>query len=929
MFESKKSKSTWRRWFSPLRFALIMISLVFIWSVFLFVSTQHLNGGNTIKESDQIKNQIIELSKKYISTLAKEKGKNERDIDETQKTAILLQSMLQRIDQLESQLQHVIVNSTSKFEKMVSDIQTLNHTIMYSLNGTLVRYRTVCHIPQSDPAYPHCTDKVEWLRKNWKSQKKFALKGVNGTVCSILEYLSNVEEECPKNFKITKQIQKLSGSKHFPVGSSPLDTSKSDDKGDVNKNNDPITGDCTENINDPAFPSCKNKISWLRKYWKSDAIYASHGVDGSMCSIVHYLSEVESWCPLQKGRQSSDKDCNVPKVAGYPNCDAKAAWMKKFWTSDPCYQALGVNGTICSFIVYLSEIERWCPLFPGHNYRELAKKSGDGALAIKPEIKEHTKLKSLLDILQVGGEKKKFDWMSSRITRLWPTWVEAQTNLNKKVDLQSYEKKKILIYIGLLADEANYHFGDMATKGGPLGELVQWSDIISSLYLLGHDLTVVLNKSPNNKYGIKKMLTTSMGGQCPTEKKSQYDLIYTDYIGLAHMIRIFKNVNSIKCYLRIVDSFGTEAQFNVKVDSHSKNLYGFHGLNLKQYNTMFPHSPDNSFLGFVVENHIKPGEKLEKKKRIALVYGKHINMWQDHKKIAFLDIVQKYFEIHATVGGQLDKKTKVKYALPSYVHNHGVLKGDEIQKLLRETTLFVGLGFPYEGPAPLEAIANGCFFLNVKLDPPLGRRNDKFFKSKPTERRLTSQHPYAERFIGKPHVYTVNISNLKEVEAALEDIDDKVVDPYLPYEFTNQGMMERLYMFTKHHDFCSSHLGAPSVNSTWPPMSARQVFVGEKDEGCDEVCGKKNLVCEPAYFNSINDVQSLPKCMKPTKAASIIAPAYKVDPKNSNRDECLIQTNTALFSCTAKSPSSERVCPCRDFVRGQTALCKDCLDGVR
>jgi len=35
--------------------------------------------------------------------------------------------------------------------------------------------------------------------------------------------------------------------------------------------------------------------------------------------------------------------------------------------------------------------------------------------------------------------------------------------------------------------------------------------------------------------------------------------------------------------------------------------------------------------------------------------------------------------------------------------------------------LFVGLGFPYEGPAPLEAIANGCFFLNVKLDPPLGK----------------------------------------------------------------------------------------------------------------------------------------------------------------------------------------------------------------
>lgn len=31
----------------------------------------------------------------------------------------------------------------------------------------------------------------------------------------------------------------------------------------------------------------------------------------------------------------------------------------------------------------------------------------------------------------------------------------------------------------------------MLMVGGPLGELVQWSDIISSLYILGHDLTVI------------------------------------------------------------------------------------------------------------------------------------------------------------------------------------------------------------------------------------------------------------------------------------------------------------------------------------------------------------------------------------------------------------------------------------------------------
>ena len=34
------------------------------------------------------------------------------------------------------------------------------------------------------------------------------------------------------------------------------------------------------------------------------------------------------------------------------------------------------------------------------------------------------------------------------------------------------------------------HFAEEASKGGPLGELVQWSDIITSLYILGHDITV-------------------------------------------------------------------------------------------------------------------------------------------------------------------------------------------------------------------------------------------------------------------------------------------------------------------------------------------------------------------------------------------------------------------------------------------------------
>lgn len=79
------------------------------------------------------------------------------------------------------------------------------------------------------------------------------------------------------------------------------------------------------------------------------------------------------------------------------------------------------------------------------------------------------------------------------------------------------------------------------------------------------------------------------------------------------------------------------------------------------------------------------------------------------------------------------------------------------------------MGFPYEGPAPLEAIANGCVFLNPQLSPPLNRYNSQFLKSKPTLRELTSQNPYTENFIGQPYVFTFDM-NIQSVIKVMETI---------------------------------------------------------------------------------------------------------------------------------------------------------------
>ena len=51
---------------------------------------------------------------------------------------------------------------------------------------------------------------------------------------------------------------------------------------------------------------------------------------------------------------------------------------------------------------------------------------------------------------------------------------------------------QIALYMGSL--EFNFKLFTEAFTGGCLGELSQWSDVMSALYVLGHDLTVTSDK---------------------------------------------------------------------------------------------------------------------------------------------------------------------------------------------------------------------------------------------------------------------------------------------------------------------------------------------------------------------------------------------------------------------------------------------------
>ncbi|XP_004626430.1 alpha-1,6-mannosylglycoprotein 6-beta-N-acetylglucosaminyltransferase A [Octodon degus] len=633
-------------------------------------------------------------------------------------------------------------------------------------------------------------------------------------------------------------------------------------------------------------------------------------INGTGTNLTNSTTAVPSLVALEKINvadiiNGAQEKCVLPPMDGYPHCEGKIKWMKDMWRSDPCYADYGVDGSTCSFFIYLSEVENWCPHLPWRAKNPYEEADHNSLAEIR------TDFNILYNMMKKHEE---FRWMRLRIRRMADAWIQAIKSLAEKQNLEKRKRKKVLVHLGLLTKESGFKIAETAFSGGPLGELVQWSDLITSLYLLGHDIRISASLAELKEI-MKKVVGNRSG--CPTVGDRIVELIYIDIVGLAQFKKTLgPSWVHYQCMLRVLDSFGTEPEFNHANYAQSKGHktpWGKWNLNPQQFYTMFPHTPDNSFLGFVVEQHLNSSDIHHineiKRQNQSLVYGKVDSFWKNKK--VYLDIIHTYMEVHATVYGSSTKN------IPSYVENHGILSGRDLQFLLRETKLFVGLGFPYEGPAPLEAIANGCAFLNPKFNPPKSSKNTDFFIGKPTLRELTSQHPYAEVFIGRPHVWTVDLNNQEEVEDAVKAILNQKIEPYMPYEFTCEGMLQRINAFIEKQDFCHGQV-------MWPPLGALQVKLTEPGQSCKQVCQESQLICEPSFFQHLNKAQDLLKyeviCQSSERAKDILVPS--IEPKSKH---CVFQGDLLLFSCAGAHPRHQRICPCRDYIKGQVALCKDCL----
>ena len=52
-----------------------------------------------------------------------------------------------------------------------------------------------------------------------------------------------------------------------------------------------------------------------------------------------------------------------------------------------------------------------------------------------------------------------------------------------------------MVVIGIIHGSSGLKFAQNAFHGGPLGELVQWADLITSIYLSGHNVTFSESKN--------------------------------------------------------------------------------------------------------------------------------------------------------------------------------------------------------------------------------------------------------------------------------------------------------------------------------------------------------------------------------------------------------------------------------------------------
>lgn len=58
----------------------------------------------------------------------------------------------------------------------------------------------------------------------------------------------------------------------------------------------------------------------------------------------------------------------------------------------------------------------------------------------------------------------------------------------------------------------------------------------------------------------------------------------------------------------------------------------------------------------------------------------------------------------------------------------------------------------------------------------------------------------------------------------------------MPYEYTEEGMLQRMNAYIEHQNFCQFQ----KQPAKWPPNSAVKFILGEKGVSCKDACWAKS-----------------------------------------------------------------------------------------
>ena len=177
----------------------------------------------------------------------------------------------------------------------------------------------------------------------------------------------------------------------------------------------------------------------------------------------------------------------------------------------------------------------------------------------------------------------------------------------------------------------------------------------------------------------------------------------------------------------------------------------------------------NSFLGY----YIKPSDiegSSEEKADGGVIWGKDTKHFDGRE--GMLRAVADRVPLSSTATAQVFRHPNVKWL--------GHQTAASWKALLRKSKFLLGLGNPLLGPSAIDAISNGCMFINPIYNVPM---RDGAFKS---------QHPYAAEKIGEPYVCSYPERDLDALIKCVQKAQTADLTPFIPKDFTEEAYLQRV-----------------------------------------------------------------------------------------------------------------------------------------